>query len=319
MTDPAASRPGAAPSPAPGRPVPPRRHPGTGLAHPSPVLPGSGWPQDPAGPQTPVAGDPGAVAGLARSVRSPALLDAEVSVCRACPRLVAWREDVARTPRRSFADEAYWGRPVSGWGPASARILVLGLAPAAHGGNRTGRIFTGDRSGDWLYGALHRVGLAGMATSIRAGDGQSLDVPGGPGTRITAAVHCAPPGNVPTATEAAACRPWLLAELRLHPEVVVLVVLGGFAWTAALTTLAAAGLTVGRPRPRFGHAREVVLTRPDGRPLTVLGCYHPSQQNTFTGVLTAPMTDAVLARAVTLATPVGRTPAGRTLGPVDRP
>lgn len=283
-----------------------RRHPLTGRAHDSPVAPGSGWPEDPAGPATPVAGGAAAVAELARSVRSPRLLDSAVSVCRACPRLVTWREEVARTPRRSFAREPYWGRPVAGWGPASARILVLGLAPAAHGGNRTGRIFTGDRSGDWLYAALHRVGLARLPTSVGAGDGQSLDVAGGPGTRITAAVHCAPPANVPTATEAAACRPWLLAELRLHPEAAVLVVLGGFAWTAALTALAAAGIAVGRPRPRFGHAREVPLSRPDGRPLTVLGCYHPSQQNTFTGVLTAPMTDAVLARAVALAGPVGR-------------
>lgn len=302
-------------------PPPDRRHPLTRRAHESPVRPGSGWPEDPASATTPVAADAAAVADRARMARSPALLDAEVSVCRACPRLVAWREEIAHARRRSFADEPYWGRPVPGWGPASARILVLGLAPAAHGGNRTGRIFTGDRSGDWLYAALHRVGLARLPISVGAGDGQSLDLPGGPGTRITAAVHCAPPANVPTATEAAACRPWLLAELRLHSDAVVLVVLGGFAWSAALTALAAAGLAVGRPRPRFGHAREVVLTRPDGRQLTVLGCYHPSQQNTFTGVLTAPMLDAVLARAVGLAGPAGSLsgPAEPPGSPVDPP
>jgi uracil-DNA glycosylase len=282
-------------------PAPHRRHPGTGRVHESPVRPGSGWPGDPADGRsgTVIARDAAAVAAAASAAPDPASLDAAVSVCRACPRLVAWREEVAANPRRSFAGEAYWGRPVAGWGPARARIVLLGLAPAAHGGNRTGRIFTGDRSGDWLFAALYRVGLARQPTSTATGDGQDLDVDG-PGTRITAAVHCAPPANVPTPVESAACRPWLLADLRLTPDAAVVVALGGIAWAAGLTALVELGCVLPRPRPRFTHGHEVRLSRPGGRPLTLLGCYHPSQQNTFTGVLTADMTDRVLRRAIEL-------------------
>jgi uracil-DNA glycosylase family 4 len=205
---------------------------------------------------------------------------------------VAWREEVARDRRRAFADQAYWGRPVPGWGAARPRILVLGLAPAAHGGNRTGRIFTGDRSGDWLFASLHRVGLAARPTSVRPGDGQRLRA-----TRMAAAVRCAPPKNRPTPSERDACASWLDAELALVlPSVRVVVALGGFAWDAALGALSRAGVGIPRPRPRFGHGVHAELGRVD-----LLGCYHPSQQNTFTGRLTEQMLDDVLGRAAALA------------------
>jgi uracil-DNA glycosylase family 4 len=261
----------------------------------SPVEPGSGWPDDPATPATPVARDRLEVAGLAAAAAAAADLaglDAEVSVCRACPRLVGWREDVARTKRRSFAGEPYWGRPIPGWGATRPRILLLGLAPAAHGGNRTGRIFTGDRSGDWLFASLHRVGLATRPTSVRAGDGQELIA-----TRMVAAVRCAPPQNSPSPAERDTCAPWLDAELALvRPGLRVVVALGAFAWAAGLGALARAGDPVPRPRPRFGHAVEVSIGG-----LVLLGSFHPSQQNTFTGRLTEPMLDGVLARAADLA------------------
>ena len=210
-------------------------------------------------------------------------------MCRACPRLVEWREEVAETKRASFVDEKYWGRPVTGWGPNRARIAVVGLAPAAHGGNRTGRIFTGDRSGDWLFAALHRAGLARQATSVRAGDGQRLiDV------RMLAAVRCAPPENKPTPEERDNCRPWLERELLfLRPTLRVVVVLGGFAWNVLWPALSAVGYDVPLRRTPFGHLVEVVTN--DG--LLVLGSYHPSQQNTFTGKLTEPMLDAVFSGA----------------------
>jgi uracil-DNA glycosylase family 4 len=201
---------------------------------------------------------------------------------------VEWRENVARAKRASFAAEPYWGRPVAGWGSATPRVLILGLAPAANGGNRTGRIFTGDRSGDWLFASLHRVGLAARATSHHAGDGQELA-----DARVVATVRCAPPDNRPTTTERDTCAPWLLRELELVlPSVRVLVCLGSYGWDAAFRSLARLGWSVPRPRPRFGHGAEVTLGE-----LTVLGCYHPSQQNTFTGKLTEPMLDAVLGRA----------------------
>jgi len=219
-------------------------------------------------------------------------LDARVSVCRACPRLVAWRETVAVEKRRAFATEPYWGRPIPGWGDPDPRILVIGLAPAAHGGNRTGRVFTGDRSGDWLFAALHRAGLATLPTSTHAADGQRLL-----GIRMLAAVRCAPPGNAPTPAERDTCAPWLDAELaRLLPRARVLVALGGFAWQAAFSALARLGCAVPRPRPRFGHGGEVEV-EVDSGPLLVLGCFHPSQQNTFTGRLTEPMLDAIFSRA----------------------
>jgi uracil-DNA glycosylase len=258
----------------------------------SPVPPGFGWPDDTATPATPVATDPAAVRVLAARAVDLAELDATVSVCRACPRLVRWREEVARDKRRAYVGEQYWGRPVSGWGAVQPRVLVLGLAPAAHGGNRTGRIFTGDRSGDWLFAALHRVGLASLPTSTRAGDGQHLAT-----TRLVAAVRCAPPGNRPSPAERDTCAPWLDAELALiSPGLRVLVALGGFAWAAALAALDRSGAPVPRPRPRFGHGARV-----DIGGLTLLGSYHPSQQNTFTGRLTEPMLDSVLTLAASLA------------------
>lgn len=222
-----------------------------------------------------------------------ARLDAQVVRCRRCPRLVAWRELAAREKRAAYADEDYWARPVPGFGPADARILVLGLAPAAHGSNRTGRMFTGDRSGDWLFAALHRVGLATQATSAHRDDGMRLlDV------RMAAPVRCAPPANKPTPDERAACAPWLDQELTiLAPGLRVVVTLGAIGWAAALAALERAGWTVPRPRPRFGHGAEVVLDRPDGHGLLLLGCFHPSPHNTFTGRLTEAMTDEVFRRA----------------------
>lgn len=264
----------------------------------SPVPPGSGWPGDPATPETPVARSAAGVRRLARGVEL-AELDARVSVCRACPRLVRWREEVAHTKRASYAGETYWGRPAPGWGSATPRILIVGLAPAAHGANRTGRVFTGDQSGDWLFASLHRVGLARLATSTRADDGQELF-----GVRMVATVRCAPPQNKPTPVERDTCAPWIEAEVGLLADHVrVVVALGAYGWDAALRTYAALGWEVGRPRPRFAHAAEAVLRdERAGRSATLLGCFHPSQHNTFTGRLTEPMTDAVLARAAVLGT-----------------
>jgi uracil-DNA glycosylase family 4 len=215
-------------------------------------------------------------------------LEARVVECRACPRLVAWREQVARERRASFAHEEYWGRPVPGFGDPGARVLVFGLAPAAHGGNRTGRVFTGDRSGDGLFAAMHRAGFANQPTSTDRGDGLALH-----DAWIAAAVRCAPPANRPTPQERDTCLPWSVRELELLPAIRLVVCLGGFAWDAALRLRAAAGLANPRPRPRFGHD---VLFDPGDR-LPLLGCFHPSQQNTFTGRLTEGMMEAVFARA----------------------
>jgi uracil-DNA glycosylase family 4 len=256
------------------------------------VPPGS-WSQDPASAATPVAAEGADVARYAVAATDLAALDAGIAVCRACPRLVAWREQVAVGKRASYAAEQYWGRPVTGFGPDDARIAVLGLAPAANGGNRTGRVFTGDRSGDWLYAALHRVGLANQPTSVRLDDGLRLT-----DTRVLAAVRCAPPANAPTPAERDRCRPWLTAELALLTRLRVIVVLGGFAWQALWPSMAGLGVPVPRPRPRFGHGVEVELA---GGRLTLLGCFHPSQQNTFTGRLTEPMLDQVLGRAAAAA------------------
>jgi uracil-DNA glycosylase len=218
-------------------------------------------------------------------------LDQRVTTCRRCPRLVAWREEVARVKRAAFADWDYWGRPVPGFGPADASIAIVGLAPAAHGANRTGRMFTGDRSGDVLYAALHAVGLASQPTAVSADDGLELY-----GVRITAPVKCAPPENKPTPTERDNCRPWLAEELALlAPTLRVIVVLGAFGWQALLPVLAAAGWQIPVPRPKFGHGAAVPLSGP--APLTLLGCYHVSQQNTFTGKLTPAMVEAVLREA----------------------
>lgn len=263
-------------------------HPATGDLFSSPVRPASGWPGDPTNdPRTPLE-----------------RLDARVSRCRRCPRLVEWRERVAREKRAAYADQPYWGRPVPGFGAEQPAILVVGLAPAANGANRTGRVFTGDRSGDWLFASLFRVGLANQPTSVHAADGLAL-----PDTRIVAAVRCAPPDNKPTPQERDTCAPWLDRELRLvSARLTVLVALGGFGWDAALAAAERAGWAVPRPRPRFGHGAEAVLERRQGRrtvEVTLLGTYHPSQQNTFTGRLTEAMLDDVLGRAAALAGPAG--------------
>jgi len=210
------------------------------------------------------------------------LVTAEIVDCVACPRLVAWREEVAVEKRASFAGEEYWGRPVPGFGDPAATLLVVGLAPAAHGGNRTGRVFTGDRSGDWLFRALHRAGYASQPTSVSRDDGLQLT-----GAYIAAAVRCAPPANKPTPEERDTCLPYLEREWALLRDVRVVVVLGSFAYQVV------AGMTGLRPRPRFGHGVEVGLG--DGRMLVC--SYHPSQQNTFTGTLTEPMFDAIFERA----------------------
>jgi uracil-DNA glycosylase len=264
-------------------------HPGTGQAFDSPVVPGSGWPGDPATPRTPVAADAAQVSALAGAARSIPELDAAISVCRACPRLVGWREDVAVVKRRAFADQPYWGRPVPGWGSERPRLLIVGLAPAAHGGNRTGRMFTGDRSGDQLYAALHRAGLVNQPTSVDAADGLSTKQ-----IRIVAPVRCAPPANAPTPAERTTCSPWLDAEWRLVSErVAVIVALGGFGWQVALRMSGESG----KPKPRFGHG--VVAELASG--VRLLGCYHPSQQNMFTGRLTPAMLDDVFRDAKRLA------------------
>jgi uracil-DNA glycosylase family 4 len=281
-------------------------------ARTGPVPPGSGWPGDPAGPATPAARAAAEVRALAAGAGSLAELVARQSVCRACPRLVEWREQVAASKRPSSRTEAYWGRPVPGWGDEEPRLLIVGLAPAAHGGNRTGRIFTGDRSGDVLFASLHRCGLAAQPTSVAAGDGQRLI-----GTRMAAAVRCAPPVNKPTVTERDTCAPWLVAEYALVAESVrVVVCLGGFAWQAMWPVLRSAGFQLPRPRPAFGHGAEARLRpathhaggppgpagqRGADRELVLAGCYHPSQQNTFTGRVTPAMLDAVFRRASALA------------------
>ena len=225
------------------------------------------------------------------AVGALAALTDEITHCRACPRLVAWREEVAREKRASFADDEYWGRPVPGFGDPRARVLFLGLAPAAHGGNRTGRVFTGDRSGDWLFGAMHRVGLANQPQSIDADDGLELS-----DAYVAAAVRCAPPANKPTTEERDRCLPFLVRELEMLDQVRVIVALGAFAYDAAWRVFGAAGVELPRPRPKFSHGLEVPTDR-----ATILGCFHPSQQNTFTGRLTEPMLDAVLQRARELA------------------
>jgi len=225
---------------------------------------------------------------LASSATSLGGLAAHCTTCRACPRLVEWREQVAVERRRAFADQVYWGRPVAGFGDPNPRILIVGLAPAAHGANRTGRMFTGDRSGDWLYASLYRVGLANQPTSVSAEDGLELS-----GVYITAPVKCAPPANKPTPVERDTCQPWIVREVQLlWPALRAVVVLGGFGWAALPSTLRGAGIATPARWPAFAHGAEVEV---DGR--LVLGCYHVSQQNTFTGRLTEPMLDAVLTRA----------------------
>jgi uracil-DNA glycosylase family 4 len=230
-------------------------------------------------------------AGSERAAALAALAE-EVHACRRCPRLVAWREAEAADPPRRYRGQDYWARPVSGFGDPAARILIVGLAPAAHGANRTGRMFTGDRSGDWLFTALHRAGLANQATAVSRNDGLRLrDV------YIAAVVRCAPPANKPTPEERDNCLPFLERELELLDRARVVVALGKFGWDGFLKAAATIGIPTPRPKPRFGHGAEARL---DER-LTLLGCFHPSQQNTFTGKLTVPMIDAVFARAKELA------------------
>jgi uracil-DNA glycosylase family 4 len=214
-------------------------------------------------------------------------LAAGVHACRRCPRLVEWREDSAAAPPRRFQGEDYWARPVAGFGDPDARLAVVGLAPAAHGANRTGRMFTGDRSGDWLYGALHRAGYANKPESIRREDGLRLR-----DAYVTAVVRCAPPANRPTPAERDSCLPYLARELELLERCQTIVALGGFAWDGALRALRELGVETPRPKPRFGHGAEVEIAD-----WMLLGCYHPSQQNTFTGRLTEPMLDRIFARA----------------------
>jgi uracil-DNA glycosylase family 4 len=222
---------------------------------------------------------------------SLAALEAEIVACRRCPRLVAWREQVAVEKVARYADEPYWGRPLPGFGDPEARVLIVGLAPAAHGGNRTGRVFTGDRSGDFLWTALHDTGFANRGSSRRADDGLTLR-----DAYIAAAVRCAPPLNRPTNAERDNCAPFLVRELALLENVRVIVPLGGFGWDAVLRTVATLGHSIPRPRPRFGHGAEVEIG-----PYRLVASFHPSQQNTFTGRLTAPMLADVMTRARTLA------------------
>ncbi len=228
-----------------------------------------------------------------QSARSVELeeLAAEIHGCRRCPRLVEWREERAADPPRRFRGEEYWARPLDGFGDPAARVAIVGLAPAAHGANRTGRMFTGDRSGEWLYAALHRTGFANRARSEHRDDDLRLR-----DAYVTAVVRCAPPANRPTPEERDRCLPYLERELQLLAESRTIVALGGFGWDGALRAIRALGGDVPRPRPRFGHGAEARAGR-----WALLGCYHPSQQNTFTGRLTEPMLDAVLARARELA------------------
>jgi uracil-DNA glycosylase family 4 len=216
----------------------------------------------------------------------------DVVSCRACPRLVSWRERVAQEKVARFADEDYWGRPVPGFGDPGARILILGLAPAAHGGNRTGRIFTGDRSGDFLFASLHRCGLANQATSIGRADGLALS-----DVYVTAVNRCAPPGNKPTPQERDRCLPYLARELAALERLHAIVALGAYAWDGALRAIGETDVKIPSPKPRFGHATEVAVG-----PYLLVGCFHPSQQNTFTGKLTPDMIDAVVRRAIAVAT-----------------
>jgi len=267
-------------------------HPVTGRLFESPVPPGSGWPGDPATPASTIARTELQVEKMAGLAGSLPELDAVVSVCRACPRLVKWRETVATEGKRaSFADQPYWGRPGPGFGDPEPEILVIGLAPAANGTNRTGRMFTGDRSGDWLYAALHRAGYASQPTSTHAGDGQSLT-----GVRIVAAVRCAPPGNKPDPVERHTCGLWLDRDLALAaPGLRSMLALGAIAWDATLASARRLGWAVQRPRPRFTHGAETALVTTTDRSIRLIGSYHVSQQNTFTGRLTETMLDQVLA------------------------
>ncbi len=255
------------------------------------------------------ASQPDRLAGLTSPAGLATLADLEAAIvaCRACPRLVEWRERAAREKVARFRHWTYWGRPVPGYGDPGARLVVLGLAPAAHGGNRTGRVFTGDRSGDVLFAAMHRAGLSNQPTSVSADDGLRLQ-----GAWVAATVRCAPPANRPLPAERDRCLPFLVRELQLLPDARVLVALGAFGWDGALRALGVLGHAV-RPLPRFGHGAEARIG-----PWTLVGCYHPSQQNTFTGRLTPGMLDDVLARACALAGLQGAPSAGAAGAAVAR-
>lgn len=270
----------------------PDPHPITGQPFLSPVPPGTGWPDDPASASTPVAFTVEDVRGLAASATTLTEVDARVSVCRACPRLVDWRETVAREGRRaSFADQPYWGRPGPSFGDPSADTLIVGLAPAANGTNRTGRMFTGDASGDFLYAALHRTGYANQPTSVAAGDGLVLT-----GLRIVASVRCAPPANAPTPAERATCATWLGRDLELLGDHLrVIMSLGEIGWKGVLAATSSLGWTVPKPRPKFGHGAQTTLLTPTGHPVRLVGCFHVSPHNTYTKRLTPEMLDGVLA------------------------
>ena len=275
-------------------------HPVTGQPFDSPVPPGSGWPGDPATSETPVARAGSDVARLAAAAATVRDVDALSSVCRACPRLVEWRETVAVSGRRAaFAAQPYWRRPGPSFGDPSAQKLIVGLAPAANGTNRTGRMFTGDRSGDWLYAALHRTGYANQPQSVAAGDGLELT-----GLRILASVRCAPPANRPLPAELATCGHWLGRDLALTAAsptgLVSVLALGGIAWNAVLAAARRLGWDVPRPKPAFGHGAEALLGLPDwlsrGGAVRLVGCYHVSPHNTSTKRLTEEMLDAALLR-----------------------
>lgn len=230
---------------------------------------------------------------VAPKVRSLKVLDQEIIKCSACPRLVKWREEISITKRRAYIDHDYWGKPITGFGPSHAKLLIVGLAPGAHGANRTGRIFTGDSSGDWLYRSLYRNGLAEIETSTSINDGQKLI-----DTRIACAVRCAPPGNKPTPKEAATCQPWLQREFELlFPTVRTFLSLGSIAWKATLDTLRDLDEELPRKRPKFGHGASFKFRGSDGNIRLVIGSYHPSQQNTFTGKLTRSQLDSVVKKA----------------------
>ncbi len=269
----------------------PAPHPVTGGLFVSPVPPGSGWPGDPANASTPVAGTADEVRRIASSAQDVEVLQASISVCRACPRLVEWRESVARTGKRAaFAQQPYWGRPGPSFGDPHAQVLLVGLAPAANGTNRTGRMFTGDASGDFLYAALHRTGWATQPQSTAAGDGQALQ-----GMRILAAVRCAPPQNKPTPTERATCAGWLERDLELASgDLRAIVCLGALAWDATLSAVRGLNWRVPTPKPRFGHAVQVELVASNGRSVRLVGSYHVSPHNTYTGRLTPGMLDEIL-------------------------
>lgn len=264
-------------------------HPIVGGSFTSPVKPGSSWPDDLATSNTPVAKSAAQAKKIAAAAKSLTDLTAAISVCQACPRLVSWRTDVAITKRKSFEDQPYWGRPAAGFGELNPQLLVVGLAPAANGANRTGRIFTGDRSGDWLYRAMHKAGFANQPTSEHAGDGLALK-----NARVIAAVRCAPPGNKPTPDERDCCSNWFAAELKLLPEVKVIIALGGFAWDQTISMLTQ--LNFVGVKQKFGHGAAMEFTN-QARSVLLLGSYHVSQQNTFTGRLTEAMLDEIFNQA----------------------